>query len=788
MLQQLRKSGIDGGHMRYTKGGKEKNMKKQVIAVLTSLVLAATMIPAVAFADTAVTPPQDAATTETPITAKQLKQYIEQAEDYAVLVGNSPTIENLKGAVTFITDITSTDAAWTAAKANLQTAIAGAYKAKVDALSATITLKDMTAVQEIYLLKAAKVEEAAGDKLSEATKDQATLKIDALKTLIPTTEDESFTAAVAAAFKVTEASTVTFSEADKAKLDLGTDIFADEPKLAGASIEASLKNGLVDYDSAKSNYGYAKSKYEDEATKAKNSAVSFIKKVDALSSKDANDADYNVELDKATAEYNALNAQYKENGRLYKAVISSVNEKLSSVKDANVQLARMIEGANSDNAAILRELVEGIAKLPAPAELKLADKDVVYALQKRKGDLTETGKATFETTYASYSDKLDAAIAAMDKLVTDDVKAQIAALKALPANPTIKDIQAAKDANAAVRAAYEALTADQKKLVTNEADLKKAETAAFIAEAAYAKAEMNSFSKLDAANLTEDQAADILQLQELIGEMDKTYKEQVTADPAYKVFQELAAAAALMLNKNTNLESAVIEAIPAQTYTGKAITPVITVKDASGAVIDSANYDIDFDKNVNAGTATVKVKAKGSAYIGEKTATFTIKAVSLKSASITIANKTYTGKALKPAPTVKFKKNTLPKTDYKVTYKNNTKLGKATVTIKGTGNCTGTVTKTFLIKPAKATVTLVRSKTKKQITVSAKEQKTATVYQVLYNTKGTVNKTAKSAKRTITIKKLKSGKTYTVRMRVCKKIDGKNYWGAYSPVYKVKVR
>ena len=81
MLQQLRKSGIDGGHMRYTKGGKEKNMKKQVIAVLTSLVLAATMIPAVAFADTAVTPPQDAATTETPITAEQLKQYIEQADD-----------------------------------------------------------------------------------------------------------------------------------------------------------------------------------------------------------------------------------------------------------------------------------------------------------------------------------------------------------------------------------------------------------------------------------------------------------------------------------------------------------------------------------------------------------------------------------------------------------------------------------------------------------------------------------------------------------------------------------
>lgn len=763
-------------------------MKKQVIAVLTSLVMAATMVPAVAFADTgsgAVS--QEATTLETTITAEQVQQYAEQAGDYAALIGTSPTIENFTAAATFMANITSADPTWTTAKANLQTAIAAAYKAKVDVLNTTITLKNMAAVQEIYLLNEAKIEEAAGDKLLKDTRDQATLKIDALKKLIPTAEDESFTAEVAAAFKVTEASAVTFSEADKLKLDLGADVFGEEPKLVGTSIKTALKGDLVDYASAKSNYGYAKTKYESEAKKVEDAAVAFIGTIERLSSKDANDADYNVELNKATAEYNALNAQYKENGRLYKvSIATSEAAKLKSVKDASEQMARMIEGANSDNAAILRELVEGIAKLPDA--VTLADKDTVYALQKRKGDLTETGKATFEKDYSTYSQKLDAAIAAMDKLVTDDVKAQITALKTLPANPTLKDIEAAKEAAAAVRAAYEALTADQKKLVTNEADLAKAENAVFTAEAAYAKAEMNSFSKLDAANLTEDQAADILELEKLINEMDKTYKDQVAADPVYKAFQELAAAAELMLNKNTNLENAIIESIPAQTYTGKAITPKITVKDASGAVIDPANYDVTFDKNVNAGTAALKVTAKGSAYIGEKTASFTIKAVSLKSTSITVANKTYTGKALKPAPTVKLKNNILPKNDYKVTYKNYTKLGKATAIIKGTGNCTGTVTRTFLIKPAKAAATLVRSKAKRQITVSAKEQKTATVYQVLYNTKGTINKTAKSAKRTITIKNLKSGKTYTVRVRVCKKIDGKNYWGAYSPVYKVKVR
>ena len=37
--------------------------------------------------------------------------------------------------------------------------------------------------------------------------------------------------------------------------------------------------------------------------------------------------------------------------------------------------------------------------------------------------------------------------------------------------------------------------------------------------------------------------------------------------------------------------------------------------------------------------------------------------------------------------------------DYKVTYKNNKKRGTATITVTGLGTtCTGTVTKTFLIK------------------------------------------------------------------------------------------
>ncbi len=63
---------------------------------------------------------------------------------------------------------------------------------------------------------------------------------------------------------------------------------------------------------------------------------------------------------------------------------------------------------------------------------------------------------------------------------------------------------------------------------------------------------------------------------------------------------------------------------------------------------------------------------------------------------------TYTGEAIRPAVTASYDGVELKKgTDYKVSYKNNVNAGKATVTIKGKGDYTGTKTLTFKIKKAK---------------------------------------------------------------------------------------
>ncbi|MBR3318466.1 MAG: hypothetical protein IKG21_11670, partial [Atopobiaceae bacterium] len=67
-----------------------------------------------------------------------------------------------------------------------------------------------------------------------------------------------------------------------------------------------------------------------------------------------------------------------------------------------------------------------------------------------------------------------------------------------------------------------------------------------------------------------------------------------------------------------------------------------------------------------------------------------------------VADQLYTGKAVKPEPKVTLAGKTLRKgTDYALSYKNNTKVGTATVTATGTGDYSGTVSRTFkIVRPA----------------------------------------------------------------------------------------
>ena len=110
------------------------------------------------------------------------------------------------------------------------------------------------------------------------------------------------------------------------------------------------------------------------------------------------------------------------------------------------------------------------------------------------------------------------------------------------------------------------------------------------------------------------------------------------------------------------------------------------------------------------------------------------------------------------------------------------------------GNYTGSKTLYFTITPKKVSLSSVKSTAKKKATVKWSKQSGVTGYEILLATNSKFSKgkkvvTVKGASaKSKTVTKLKSKKTYYVKVRSYKTIDGKKVYGSYSKVKKVKVK
>ena len=169
--------------------------------------------------------------------------------------------------------------------------------------------------------------------------------------------------------------------------------------------------------------------------------------------------------------------------------------------------------------------------------------------------------------------------------------------------------------------------------------------------------------------------------------------------------------------------------------------------------------------------------------------------ISIAKAKITkIKDQVYTGKKITPKVTVKLGKKTLKQgTDYKLSWKSNKAVGTATVTVTGQGSYTGKVKANFNINPKPVTLSSVKSAKKQQLTVKWKKGSRITGYEIQYglkkNFKDAKTVTIKKAKTTGTVlKKLKSKKTYYVRIRAYKTVKGKKYYSAWSKTLKKAVK
>ncbi len=148
------------------------------------------------------------------------------------------------------------------------------------------------------------------------------------------------------------------------------------------------------------------------------------------------------------------------------------------------------------------------------------------------------------------------------------------------------------------------------------------------------------------------------------------------------------------------LENTMLSGIESSyTYTGSAITPVVTMTFGETPMVVETDYTVAYTNNTNVGTATITITGKGN-YSGEITKTFTIteKEITLDMLSGINESYTYTGSAITPVVTMKYDEVVMVKdTDYTVAYTNNTNVGTATITISGTGNYSGSIEKTFAI-------------------------------------------------------------------------------------------
>ena len=164
---------------------------------------------------------------------------------------------------------------------------------------------------------------------------------------------------------------------------------------------------------------------------------------------------------------------------------------------------------------------------------------------------------------------------------------------------------------------------------------------------------------------------------------------------------------------------------------------------------ETVTYGTDYELEVvnakSVGKATLYVKGVNG-YTGTKTITFNITGVPIKQvAELAVVNPDYTGDPLEPAAVNAKSGFTLEKgTDYELIYTNNTNAGKATVTLKGIGNYTGSIKKTFKILPKELDNTFtvsvkdavyVKGDAKPAVTVThdGKALKAGTDYTVKYS-------------------------------------------------------
>lgn len=161
--------------------------------------------------------------------------------------------------------------------------------------------------------------------------------------------------------------------------------------------------------------------------------------------------------------------------------------------------------------------------------------------------------------------------------------------------------------------------------------------------------------------------------------------------------------------------------------------------------------------------------------------------IELKNSKLTYTGSPRTTEVTVNNVDIELEKTPLDSSNYTVSYKNNTDIGTATVTVTGTGDYTGSVKKTFKIIPQSTDVIRLTNPSKGKLRVYWSTVNRGGGYQIRYSTKSDMSgakkvlvKGRKTAKYTLS--GLKKGRTYYTSVRAYKTVKGKKVFGRWSEV------
>lgn len=217
--------------------------------------------------------------------------------------------------------------------------------------------------------------------------------------------------------------------------------------------------------------------------------------------------------------------------------------------------------------------------------------------------------------------------------------------------------------------------------------------------------------------------------------------------------------------------------------------------DDSSEEIEDEDGDVDEDTDEDPDEVGDVVDDSDDEPVQEEPAKISIGSTYIKLSSTSIK---YTGSAIKPTVTVTYNGSTLTKgTDYTVAYKNNVSVGKATVTVTGTGKYTGSKALNFTVRPKGSYITgCTKASTKltvkwyKQTAKMSSTRITGYQVQIAKNSGMTSSPKSYSVSGYSTVSKsitgLKSKTTYYVRVRTYKTVNSVKYYSAWSTVKSYK--